>query len=105
MSMQPYFEPRERRIQTRDASKCGNCGHLQHDHEPEFRCFEQGCNTWGCATCITVCDDCGGRFCWGHMVRSFDVVSSEQIRTCHVCMAMQLHDKAEAEFDAKVVAA
>lgn len=103
MSMQPYFEPRERLIPTQYASKCGHCGHFQHDHEPERKCSEPGCKTWGCQTCITVCGDCGKGFCWGHMIRSFN--EDEAVRRCIPCMAMALHDKAEAEYDARMVAA
>lgn len=96
--MSHYFEPREYRIEPQYRTECGHCGHHQHEHEPVRRCSETGCKTRGCATCVTICRDCGGGFCWGHMVRSYSLESEEETQTCRRCTIA-------ADTDAKAVAA
>lgn len=83
--------PREQRIDTQYASKCGNCGHFQHEHEPEYRCGYEGCDVIGCDTCMQECgfySDCKGRYCYSHMIRYDDEVC------CLYCTAKTISDEA-----------
>lgn len=101
MSMQPYFEPRERHIDQQYATKCRQCKRKHDEREQTPSCAMPGCKTVGCDTCMQECGDCGSLFCWGHTVRSFDL-KENPIMTCTACTRQSVND---APFEAEVTAA
>lgn len=102
MRLVGHHIPREPRIEPGYESKCDNCGHVQDDREKEYRCAYEGCDVFGCDTCVTECgfySECKGRFCESHMIRFDDE------KACIYCTAKTISDEAKEAAESERTAA